>query len=182
MILPLVSVLHTVLLVLFCAAAPVLSLLAWRGSPAALVYPAAAAVAAALLLAAVPTGDPGFGVVLLLTMLMLVAAVVGGGPAATLALRLAVRGSIEGEHGGILQNDREVLRGGMAIGLLERLAIAAVILAGFPEGLAIVVAIKGVGRFTELDDAETRERFIIGTFASFLWAACCAGVVLLARS
>lgn len=34
-----------------------------------------------------------------------------------------------------------------------------------------MVAIKGVGRFSELASPEARERFIIGTLASLAWAA-----------
>lgn len=119
-------------------------------------------------------------------------AVFGGGPAAVLALNLATRGSVrEGIHGGILVPDggpavngqtsgREILRGGMTIGVLERFAVVASIVAGFPEGLAIIVAVKGVGRFTELESSEARERFIIGTLASLIWACLCAAVVHLA--
>jgi hypothetical protein len=68
----------------------------------------------------------------------------------------------------------EVLRGGTTIGILERLAIAGAIVAGFPEAVAVVVAIKGVGRFSELAAPEAKERFIIGTLASFVWACACA--------
>lgn len=74
----------------------------------------------------------------------------------------------------------EVLRGGAAIGVLERLCVVLGIVAGFPEALAIVVAVKGLGRFTELAAAEARERFIIGTLASLLWASGCAVLVRLA--
>ncbi|CAD5996987.1 hypothetical protein [Agreia sp. COWG] len=74
-------------------------------------------------------------------------------------------------------NTREVLRGGTAIGLLERVAIAGAIIAGFPEAVAVVIAIKGVGRFSELAASEAKERFIIGTLASFVWASACALIV-----
>ncbi|BDZ47548.1 hypothetical protein [Naasia aerilata] len=177
------AVLYVVLLVLAAAAAAGLSVAAWWRPTPPLVYASVAAVAAALLLSAVPAGDPGFAVDALITVLALAAAIVGGGPAATTALRMATRGSVaDGDHGGIIQDGSEVLRGGTAIGLLERLAVAAVIIAGFPEGLAVIVAIKGVGRFTELDAAAPRERFIIGTFASLIWAAACAGIAVLARA
>lgn len=69
-----------------------------------------------------------------------------------------------------------VLRGGMRIGVLERLAITGGLLAGMPEVVAVVIAIKGLGRYPELrsSDHEHRgraaERFIIGTLTSFLWA------------
>ena len=78
-----------------------------------------------------------------------------------------------------------VLRGGAWIGALERVAIFATLVAGWPEGLAIVLALKGLGRYPELRAAEdgvrtgAAERFIIGTFTSVLWACACAGVVAL---
>jgi hypothetical protein len=71
----------------------------------------------------------------------------------------------------------EVLRGGTTIGILERIAIAGAIVAGFPEAVAVVIAIKGVGRFSELAAPEAKERFIIGTLASFVWACACALVL-----
>lgn len=71
----------------------------------------------------------------------------------------------------------EVLRGGTTIGVLERIAIAGSIVAGFPEAVAVIIAIKGVGRFSELAAPEAKERFIIGTLASFVWAGACALVL-----
>jgi len=76
-----------------------------------------------------------------------------------------------------------VLRGGAWIGALERLAVFATLVAGWGPGLAIVLAVKGLGRYPELrndDDTGVAERFIIGTFTSVLWAAACAGVAILA--
>ena len=67
------------------------------------------------------------------------------------------------------------------------MAIFASLVAGWPEGLAVVLAVKGLGRYPELRAAEdgvrtgAAERFIIGTFASVLWACACAGVVNLLR-
>ena len=75
-----------------------------------------------------------------------------------------------------------MLRGGEVIGLLERLAVAGAIIAGVPEALAVIIAIKGVGRFTELTEGAARERFIVGTLGSWIWAAAAAGLVLLTRS
>lgn len=67
---------------------------------------------------------------------------------------------------------RTALRGGTWIGILERLAITATLLAGYPSGIAFVVAVKGLGRYPELrDHPDVSERFVIGTFASMLWAA-----------
>lgn len=71
------------------------------------------------------------------------------------------------------------MRGGLVIGLLERLAIAASLMAGFPGAFAVVIAVKGVGRFTELAASEARERFIIGTLTSLIWATAAVGVWLL---
>ena len=70
----------------------------------------------------------------------------------------------------------EVLRGGTVIGVFERIATTATIMAGFPEAIAVIVAIKSVGRFTELDVAEARERFIIGTLVSLVWAGACGAL------
>lgn len=74
-----------------------------------------------------------------------------------------------------------MLRGGATIGVLERAAIAASVLVGWPEGIAVVLAVKGLGRYPELRSPGTSERFIIGTFGSVLWALACTGVVVLAR-
>lgn len=123
-------------------------------------------------------------------LLLAVLGVVAGSPLVTLVLRLATRDSRLGAHGGIIVDDsddddeparpREVLRGGMAIGCLERLAIIGCVMAGQLAGLAVIVAIKGLGRYSELENAEARERFIIGTFVSFIWAVVCAAPIALA--
>ncbi|MGB6072618.1 MAG: hypothetical protein WBG53_18965 [Rhodococcus sp. (in: high G+C Gram-positive bacteria)] len=70
----------------------------------------------------------------------------------------------------------EPLRGGLTIGILERVAVAVSILAGWPEGIAIVLAVKGLARYPELRESHASEQFIIGTFASVLWALAAAGV------
>lgn len=67
----------------------------------------------------------------------------------------------------------ELLHGGAVIGVLERAAVAATLLAGFGAGLAVVLAVKGLARYPELREARAGEQFIIGTFASVLWAAGC---------
>ncbi|TFD92607.1 hypothetical protein E3T61_05760 [Cryobacterium lactosi] len=196
--------LYWVLLLLVTMASLILAVLAFRLGKQPFAIASGGALAAALLLAAVPVGTAPaiFGVVIGLAALIL--AVIGGGPAAVLALQLATKNSVApGSHGGILVGAdapapvgdaetataaappapvHEVLRGGLTIGVLERLAVAGAILAGFPEALAVVVAIKGVGRFTELASSEARERFIIGTFASLIWACACAILVSLAQS
>lgn len=70
-----------------------------------------------------------------------------------------------------------VLRGGTWIGILERVLITGGILVGLPEVIAVVIAVKGLGRYPELRETESElrggvaERFIIGTLTSFLVAA-----------
>ena len=71
------------------------------------------------------------------------------------------------------------LRGGLAIGILERTAIAAAVLTHWPEGIAIVLAVKGLARYPELRRPDASEQFIIGTFASVLWALAICGVATL---
>lgn len=67
---------------------------------------------------------------------------------------------------------RAALRGGTWIGLLERTAVTGALLLGYPAGLALVVAVKGLGRYPELrEHPGSSERFVIGTLASMLWAA-----------
>ncbi len=67
---------------------------------------------------------------------------------------------------------RTALRGGTWIGILERLAVTGCIVAGEPGGVAVVVAIKGLGRYPELKaNPGASERFVIGTLASLLWSA-----------
>lgn len=78
------------------------------------------------------------------------------------------------------EEDRPVLRGGAWIGLLERLAVVSTLLAAWPEGLAVVLAVKGLARYSELKRPNgAAERFIIGTFCSVLWASACAGIATL---
>lgn len=80
-----------------------------------------------------------------------------------------------GEDGLLLETPEpstEVPRGGMLVGLLERAAVASCIVAGHVELIAVVIAVKGLGRFAELrDDPAFAERFLIGTLASMLSAA-----------
>ncbi|SOD98558.1 hypothetical protein [Blastococcus haudaquaticus] len=106
------------------------------------------------------------------------AAVLGGGPVATAVLRAADPAAV-GVAGG--PQDPAILRGGAWIGALERAAIAGALLVGSPEALAIIIAVKGLGRFAELRAPAAAERFIVGTLASGLWAAACVGVAMLLR-
>ena len=177
------------------AIAAVFSVLAYHRPRPPYLYVAGGSVVVALVAASTTNTDVPAAAAPLIALLGLTVAVFGGSPAAATALQLAMGGSAApGAHGGILvavrpdeprepgvlAPRREVLRGGLTIGVLERIGSAGSIIAGFPEGLAIVVAVKGVGRFTELEAPEARERFIIGTFASLTWACAAALAVHLA--
>jgi F0F1-type ATP synthase membrane subunit c/vacuolar-type H+-ATPase subunit K len=113
------------------------------------------------------------------------AAVFAGSPLVRRVFRLAdapagkttPAGAAEEASPGI-QAAASTLRGGHWIGLLERLAVYATILVGFGAGIAVVLAVKGLARYPELQATTTgaAERFIIGTFVSVLYAAACAGL------
>jgi hypothetical protein len=157
--------------------------------PISLVLLAAAAVVAAV---ADDIADGLVAVTVVVTLAGLLA-VVGGGPVTTRIFAFvdsseraaAADGTADGESLDRAGGAGDVLRGGAWIGALERLAVFAGLAAGFPEGVAVVLALKGVGRFPDLRQDQghggTTERFIIGTFASVLWAAACAGTVALVR-
>ncbi|MCU1410016.1 MAG: hypothetical protein JWR04_723 [Rhodoglobus sp.] len=143
----------------------------------------------ALRVAGIPTPTDGwFSPVLGAELVALATA--GGGPLVAFVLRVIVKTPQKlGKHGGIVLDDddghkrgkperHEVLRGGTTIGYLERFAVAGAVLVGQPAAVAIIVAVKGLGRFTELDSAAARERFIVGTLLSLIWAAVCtAGII-----
>ncbi|SNC61473.1 hypothetical protein SAMN05445756_0489 [Kytococcus aerolatus] len=74
------------------------------------------------------------------------------------------------------------LPGGRWIGVLERTAAFAAVCAGSEYALTMIVAVKGLGRYPELRTAKSgavSERFIIGTFASLLWACAWGGIARL---
>lgn len=149
---------------------------------AALLAPLGLLAVAAVLAAAVgtpaggPLGPHGLGAAAVVVPAAVAAAVVAGGPWTTAVLEAVRRGQRADATISAV-----VLRGGAAIGALERAAVAATLLAGWPEGLAVVLAVKGLGRYDELRaSTDAAERFIVGTFASGLWAAACTGVAVLA--
>jgi hypothetical protein len=148
-------------------------------SPAALTLLLAAGVLAA---APPEVTIDGRGLTTLLVVLAGLLAITGGGPLTALVFDAVDRREIPHDD---IDRAAQILRGGMWIGVLERVAIFATLVAGWPEGVAIALGVKGLGRYPELrapDDgahAGVAERFIIGTLTSVLWAAACAGVVML---
>lgn len=132
-------------------------------------------LAAAALAAVVASGAPAPR---LGPVVAVLAAVVAGGPVTAAVLEIADR-SGETDH---ITAEPAVLRGGAWIGGLERAAVTATLLGGWPEGLAVVLGIKGLARYPELRLPAAAERFIIGTFTSVLWAAACAGIGHLLRT
>jgi hypothetical protein len=184
----------TIISIVVVAVALVLTAVASGRSRHWLVAPAAVVVVVAIIvlaLAPLPLADNrvasvalaiGFGAI----------GVLGGSPVVALVLRFA-QGNVElGDHGGIVVADpeaaapknaavprREILRGGATIGYLERAALIGAVAAGQASAVAVIVAIKGLGRFSELDDSEARERFIIGTLTSLIWAGACAAAAVL---
>lgn len=126
-----------------------------------------------------PFPPPGSAERLVVVLLAAALAVVGGGPVTMQVFRLAAG---PGGAGSSVAEAGEILRGGAWVGALERAAIAVALIAGWPEGLALALAVKGLGRYPELrnqENAGTAERFLIGTFTSVLWAVGCAGIALL---
>lgn len=102
---------------------------------------------------------------------LLVSAVAGGFIVSALLRRLS-KGGQEAPTGG-------QLRGGTTIGVLERLATTGAIPVGQPALIAIIVAVKGFGRFDQLKgDPVASEKFTIGTLSSLLWAALWGFVAL----
>jgi hypothetical protein len=118
---------------------------------------------------------PSRGWVVALSITTVALAIVSGGPLTTWVLRLTDRAS--DADGDTRASGSDVLRGGATIGYLERIAVVGALGLGQLGIVAAVIAIKGLGRFTELDTSEARERFIIGTLVSLLWAGLTAGLI-----
>jgi hypothetical protein len=168
-----------VLVLLGLTAAAGLALTAWgersRSHWGAVLLAGLLAAAGALAWAG---GDASDGLVEGAAVVAVLAAATGGGPVAT-AVLAAADPRAAGVRGG--PRDPEILRGGASIGVLERAGVAASLLAGSAEGLVVLAAVKGLGRYAELREAAAAERFIIGTLASALWAAASVGVAVLLR-
>lgn len=124
----------------------------------------------------------------LVVVVALVVSVPGGWVITRTVLRLAARSPDAGSPGGggtprpaarSTVSDgpdgaraRAVLRGGTWIGILERIAVTGCVLAGDMTSVALVVAVKGLGRYPELrENPSASERFVIGTLTSMIWAA-----------
>ncbi|MDQ1129032.1 hypothetical protein [Microbacterium sp. SORGH_AS_0888] len=184
----LVTAIVSIALFLALCAALILVTVSLR-KPANLPLGVAAALVVLCLMTVVVVPEnaaPMFGVIL--AVLGVAVAVIGGDPMTRRILTIATRGQVrEGTAGGILvfesradADPQEVMRGGAVIGYLERLSVVVAIIAGYPEAIAVVVAVKGIGRFSELASAAARERFIVGTLASLLWACLVGALVRLA--
>ena len=161
-----------------------LSITAIRSRLSWLAAPAAVPLVVILIADALGSISAPIGLRVALIVALTALGVVGGSPIVALILKLATPDSATlGAHGGILvrdttspppQRDKEVLRGGATIGYLERFALIGAVLVGQAAAVAIIVAIKGLGRFSELESSVARERFIIGTLASLVWASVTA--------
>jgi len=156
----------------------------WNRGP---ILPAVAVglLCAAIIIAA-SASAVGRPALILCAALAVSASAVGGGPLTVAVLQLASastrpRTREPGRPDPTPAED--VLRGGTWIGVLERLAVTAALIAGWPEGIAVALAVKGLARYPELRSpgAGASERFIIGTFTSVMWAAACAVTCLLLR-
>lgn len=103
-----------------------------------------------------------------------------GGPASAAPQTAEAQAASTGPHPSPLavsdgpqgEGAQAVLRGGTWVGILERLAVTGCFLVGEAGGIAVVVAVKGLGRYPELrENPGASERFVIGTLASLLWSA-----------
>ncbi len=108
-------------------------------------------------------------------VLALLASVLGGWFVVSGVLKAAARSKDSGVRAegadGSPASRRFELRGGTWVGLLERLAVTGTVLLGHPEGVAVVVAVKGLGRYPEIArNPEVSERFVIGSLASLVWS------------
>lgn len=131
---------------------------------------------------------PAYAAVIAIELFVL--GITAGSPLTIFTLGLSEARTVRvGVHGGIVEGiptdntvigrPIEILRGGATIGYLERLAVLGCLIAGRVEGIAVIVAIKGLGRFSELSSPEARERFIIGTLVSLIWAGATGALLLL---
>lgn len=190
---PVFTLIVTAMLAVTMGAVLVISLISVRRptTPPMVVATALVATALVMIVVAPPSGIP-IPVAVPLIAVGIAAATIGGNPFTRRALDIATGSRVrETEDGGILivaahdadpDHARTLMRGGTVIGYLERVAVVVSITVGFPEAIAGIIAIKGIGRFPELAEPEARERFIIGTVASLLWAGVIGAILRLALS
>lgn len=195
--------LHTGITLLLVPALILFVIAAYRERPQTLVWIAVALCIPALLagLAGTPLQLsllPKTSAWILTTLILFALGIVGGNPLSRALLGRTMPADVrETPGGGILvlprektlsasprhappqdaEAPRELLRGGRLIGYLERFTVILTIAAGFPEGIAFLIALKGIGRFSELSQAAARERFLIGSLASLGWASAIAFLV-----
>lgn len=155
---------------------------AWVHAGSAVVALGAAALAGYI------ADAPAAAVQVTVLVIAVAVAAAGGSPivlgAFSIAHRQAARrrspGIDRGDESAALADDDEgPLRGGFTIGILERIAVTVSILTAWPQGIAIVMAVKGLARYPELRNPDASEQFIIGTASSVLWAAAASGTAYL---
>lgn len=125
----------------------------------------------------------GYGTQLVVAVGVALLAAITGWPVTSLVLRASQRsgsGKAERKPASSSLSGQGQLRGGLWIGLVERFSCALAILLGQPGLVAVVVAVKGLGRFKEITTPEASERFVLGTLVSVTWACLCGagGLVL----
>ena len=105
-----------------------------------------------------PVADPGAGLTVLVILLDLVIINIRGGFFLVGTL-LAPRGFAAGSEPG-------PERVGASIGILERLIVCVLVLAGQAAAIGFVIAAKTLARFRQLDDRHFAEYYLVGTLAS----------------
>lgn len=170
------------------AAASLAALLAWSRylprTPQVVLAVCAAAGLAVAVLEVHFTGRTRGELQEWVTLAAVALAVLGGGPACTAVFSLVDRTAPPPPPGAAPPAAPDAvgdgMRGGAWIGALERLAVVTTLVAGWPEGVVVVVGVKALGRYPELRHGErpgAAEGFIIGTLVSLLWAVACAYVI-----
>lgn len=121
-----------------------------------------------------------WAIALAIALVALTASVTLGSPLTRAVLKAAGNASDTAERAPgkeTIDSAEAVLSGGRWIGMLERFAITASLLVGYPAAIAVVVAVKGLGRFPELKDKPAvSERFVIGTLASMVWSGALGAI------